>query len=289
MRDETKPGPGPDLATMDPDQTREAWDALADGYDELVTDPNMAIAEVALRRARLEPGMRVLDVACGSGALSVPAARLGADVLGVDLAPGMVERLEARARTEGLSDVEGRVMDGHDLDLGDDTFDLAASQFGLMGFPDLPRGLAEMVRVTKPGGTVLLVVAGPPQKVEFLGVFLGALKAAVPGFEGPPMDPPPLPFQLSDPEVLTRRLADAGLKDIRVEPADHALEFRSAEHLWDWVTKNNPIGAGLAAELTDDQREAALAALEYELLNRSNGNGTAVLDNLVYTGIGTKS
>src|SRR5690606_11409635 len=116
----------------------------------------------------------VLDVAAGSGALSLPAARLGARVLAVDISPGMVERLAARARAEGLANLETRVMDGHALELEDNTFDLAASQFGVMLFPDLPRGLSEMARVTRPGGRVLVVTFGPFEQVEFIGFFIRA-------------------------------------------------------------------------------------------------------------------
>lgn len=101
--------------------------------------------------------MRVLDVAAGSGALSIPAAQRGARVLATDISPPMVERLLVRARTAGLLDLEARVMDGYALDLEDDTFDLTASQNGVSVFPDFARGLAEMVRVTRPGGQVMIV------------------------------------------------------------------------------------------------------------------------------------
>jgi ubiquinone/menaquinone biosynthesis C-methylase UbiE len=118
----------------------------------------------------------------------------------------MLEHLDARARKEGLS-VETRIMDGHALELEDNTFDVASSQFGVMLFPDMPRGISEMARVTKPGGRVLMNVYGDPHKIEFFGFFVGAIQAAVPGFTGPPMDPPPLPFQLQDPERLRQELA----------------------------------------------------------------------------------
>ena len=126
----------------------------------------MWLANEALRRAGV-PGMRFLDVACGSGALSIPAARLGARVTGTDLSPSMVERLTARALAEGLPNLEGRVMDGHALDLEDDSFDASGSQFGVMLFPDLPRGLSELARVTRWGGRVVIVAYGPPGEVEF--------------------------------------------------------------------------------------------------------------------------
>src|SRR5690606_35021802 len=98
-------------------ETQAAWDAIASGYDTFVTEPGMPSAEDALLRAGLRAGMRVLDVASGSGALSIPAARHGAQVVAADLSPVMIERLNARARAEGLTNLEGRVMDGHALDL----------------------------------------------------------------------------------------------------------------------------------------------------------------------------
>ena len=81
-----------------------------------------------LRLVGLEPGERFLDVAAGTGGLSLPAARLGARALATDWSPAMIERFEARVREEGLSKAEGRVMDCHGLDLPDDSFDVTGSQ-----------------------------------------------------------------------------------------------------------------------------------------------------------------
>src|SRR5690606_8182325 len=122
--------------------TRAAWDAIAPDFNRTNTPTQMAIAMEGLRRAGVHAGMRFLDVAAGSGALSIPAARLGADVLATDRSNVMLELLRDRARSEGLS-VETRVMDGHALDLDDDTVDLAGSQFGVMLFPDMPKGIRE--------------------------------------------------------------------------------------------------------------------------------------------------
>ena len=172
------------MTTQEQVQTRAAWDNIAAGYDRTNTPTQMWLANEGLRRADLRSGMRFLDVAAGSGALSIPAARLGAQVLATDMSPVMLEHLDARARKEGLS-IETRIMDGHALELEDNTFDVAGSQFGVMLFPDMPRGISEMARVTKPGGRVLMNVYGDPHKIEFFGFFVGAIQAAVPGFTGP--------------------------------------------------------------------------------------------------------
>jgi ubiquinone/menaquinone biosynthesis C-methylase UbiE len=266
--------------------TRDAWDAIADGYDRFATPTNMRLAEEVLERVALRADERLLDVAAGAGALSIPAARLGARVLAVDLSPAMAARLAARGRSEGLDDLDVRVMDGHALDLADDSFDVAASQFGVMLFEDLPRGLRELARVTRPGGRVVLVAFGPPTAVEFLGTFLGAIEAVAPAFPGLPMDPPPLPFQVADPQVLHRRLEEAGCRDVRVEPTSHHLKVRSGREFWDWVTTSNPIGAGLVAELDESQRTEVQQVLDGMLRERATDDGTAVLNAAINVGIG---
>lgn len=271
-----------------PDRIRDEWDRIADGFDRFTTPMSTQMAEYALRLVGPRPGMRFLDVAAGSGALSIPAARLGARVVATDISPTMIERLADRARAEDLSNLEGRVMDGDALDLDDDTFDIVGSQNGVSLFPDLKRGLREMVRVTKPGGRVMLIAFGAPSKVEFLTFFLGAMQAVIPGFTGPPTDPPPLPFQVADPDEMRRRLAEAGLTDVRVETTVWHAEFRSATHLWDVVTSSNPIGAALVADLEPEQAAEVRQVLDGMLRERSGGGPAATLNIAINIGLGRK-
>ena len=83
--------------------------------------------------------------------------------------------------SEGLN-IETRVMDGHALELDDDSFDMAGSQFGVMLFPDMPKGISEMARVVKPGGRVLMNVYGDPHKIEFFGFFVARHSVGPPRF-----------------------------------------------------------------------------------------------------------
>lgn len=274
------------MTTQEP--TRDAWDGVAAGYDEFVTPLALRWAEEVLRRIDLGPGTRFLDVAAGTGALSLPAARLGAQVVATDIAPAMIERLKARAHAEGLSNLEARVMDALDLELENDTFDVAASQLGVTVIPDLKRALGEMARVTKPKGTVLIAALGPPQKAEFFGFFLAALRAAVPGFTGPPTDPPPPQFQVSDPARFREQLAETGLTDITVEAVTLGLEFRSSADLWGFLMSSNPMGRMLVANLTEAQRTEVQNVLDGMLGERSSGGHTAVLTTEVNIGFGVK-
>jgi ubiquinone/menaquinone biosynthesis C-methylase UbiE len=266
----------------------EAWDTIAEGYDRYVAPQEVDLANEALRLVGLQPGERFLDVAAGTGGLSLPAARLGAQVLATDWSPAMIERFQARSREEGLRNAEGRVMDCHALELPDDRFDVTGSQFGVMLVPDQPRALREMVRVTKPGGRVLVIAYGSPAELEFLQVFLGALEAVAPELPGPPDDPPPLEFQVSDPDVLRRRLTDAGLKDVRVQHTAERPAFTSGQELWDWVLNGNPMPGMLVEDLTERQRAQLRQVLDGMLRERAGANGRAVLTNAVNIGIGTK-
>jgi len=102
-------------------------------------------------------GMKVLDLGCGDGTTAVPSAQRGADVLGVDIASNLVAAGNARARELGLANLTFQEGDASDLaDLEDDTFDLVVSIFGAM-FAPRPFDVAkEMVRVTKPGGRIVM-------------------------------------------------------------------------------------------------------------------------------------
>ena len=270
-------------------QTVDAWDRIAPGYDRTNTPTQMWLGQEGLRRADVRAGMRFLDVAAGSGALSIPAARLGAQVLAVDQSATMLELLRARAHREGL-EIRTRVMDGHALELDDESFDVAGSQFGVMLFPDMPQGVREMTRVVVPGGRVLVTAYGDPHSIDFLAFFVRAVRSVRPDFEGPPPEPAPLPFQLQDPARLRQVLADCSLQDVRVDTVAEATEFRTGDELWDWIVWSNPIVDSILDEIQVTQAERAVIreAMQSLISERAGGRQTATLTNPVNIGVGSK-
>jgi SAM-dependent methyltransferase len=103
------------------------------------------------------PGMQVLDLGCGDGTTAIPAARLGADVLGVDIASNLVEAGNNRVQAEGLTNCRFQEGDASNLDgLSDDAFDLTISIFGAMFAPKPMDVAKEMVRVTRPSGRIVM-------------------------------------------------------------------------------------------------------------------------------------
>lgn len=269
--------------------TRAAWDRIAPRYDKTNTPTQMWLADQGLRRAGLVPGMRFLDVAAGSGALSIPAARLGAKVVATDQSAVMLDLLKKRARQEGL-DIETRVMDGHALELDDSRYDMAGPQFGVMLFPDMPKGIREMTRVVKSGGHVLVIAYGDPHRIDFLGFLVSAIQSVRPDFTGPAMEPPPLPFQLQELARLREELDAAGLKQVQVETITETTKFQTGTELWEWLTGSNPIVETILAELalTGGERVGVLQALEQLVRERADNSGFAELTNPINIGIGTR-
>jgi len=113
--------------------------------------------EALVKKLGITDGLQVLDLGCGDGTTAVPEAQLGADVLGVDIASNLVAAGNARAEALGLSNLRFQEGDATDLnELGDEQFDLVISIFGAMFAPKPFDVAKEMVRVTKPGGAIVM-------------------------------------------------------------------------------------------------------------------------------------
>ncbi len=113
--------------------------------------------EALVKSIGVTPGMKVLDLGCGDGTTAIPAAKSGADVLGVDIASNLVAAGNRRARELGLTNCRFQEGDACDLDgLGDRSFDLVVSIFGAMFAPKPFEVAQEMVRVTRPGGRIVM-------------------------------------------------------------------------------------------------------------------------------------
>jgi ubiquinone/menaquinone biosynthesis C-methylase UbiE len=171
-------------------------------------------AEWFVDQLNVEPGMRVLDVACGTGNLSLPAARKGASVTGVDIATNLLEQARQRAAAEGLSAefIEG---DAEQLPFADNDFDLVMSMFGAMFAPRPELVAAELARVCRHGGTVAMANWSPSS-------FAGRM-FAVSGRYIPPPVGIPAPVLWGDEATASERLIAHGLQ---VETERHPFTFK---------------------------------------------------------------
>src|SRR5881628_3774514 len=113
--------------------------------------------EAVVESLGVKPGLKVLDLGCGDGTTALPAARRGADVLGVDIARNLVEAGNRRAQEHGLTNLRFQEGDACNLSgLADDMFDLVVSIFGAMFAPKPFDVAKEIVRVTRPGGRIVM-------------------------------------------------------------------------------------------------------------------------------------
>lgn len=156
-------------------QVRSMFDGIASIYDVLNGAMTAGLHHRwrarAVDLARVGPGARVLDVATGTGDLALELARRvapGGEVTGSDFSEGMLARAREKAGTADVVTLETLLRfewgDGLELPYGNDDFDAATNGFGLRNFPDLARGLAEMVRVVRPGGRVVVLEMTTPTR-----------------------------------------------------------------------------------------------------------------------------
>lgn len=120
-----------------------------------IADLNSQRGEEFVERLNLKPGMRVLDVACGTGNQALPAARTGAEVTGLDHAPNLLEQARAAAAKEGLK-IRFIESDAEDLPFQAGEFDVVYSMFGAMFAPRPERVASELLRVCKRGGLIAM-------------------------------------------------------------------------------------------------------------------------------------
>lgn len=165
-------------------------------------------AQEFIDRLELSPGTRVLDVACGSGNLAVPAAHKAADVTGVDIATNLLEQARQRAKSEGLS-IQFDEGDAEQLPYEDAGFDAVVTMFGAMFAPRPELVASELIRVCKPAGRIAMANWTP-------GGFIGEMfKTTAKHVTPPPNMPSPLKW--GDKETVKERLND-GIADLQLTP-----------------------------------------------------------------------
>jgi SAM-dependent methyltransferase len=144
------------------------------------------VGELVVARARIEPGMKVLDVACGTGNAALPAARAGARVTGFDFVPKFLDQGRAKAEAEGLA-IDWREGDAEALPFEEGSFDRVLSTFGHMFAPRHQRTADEMARVCRRGGAILTATWTPEGTVGELFKVSASYMPPLPDFASPPI------------------------------------------------------------------------------------------------------
>jgi demethylmenaquinone methyltransferase / 2-methoxy-6-polyprenyl-1,4-benzoquinol methylase len=206
--------------TLPDTQVRAMFDRIARVYDLMNSVMTAGMhhrwRERATDLARVGPGSRALDVATGTGDLAIELAGRGAEVTGLDFSEPMLEL--ARGKAPGIEWVQGNALE---LPYGNAEFDAATVGFGARNFSDLGRGLAEMTRVTRPGGRVVVLEITTPQKPPLSWFFQLWFDRVVPALGRVAGDPDAYTYLPSSvrrfpgPRELAAEMAAAGLEDVR--------------------------------------------------------------------------
>jgi len=215
-----------------------------------------------ISRLSITPGMRVLDVACGTGNTALPEARTGADVTGIDIAANLIDQARANAAAEGLN-VNFEVGDAEDMPYEDGSFDMVTTMFGAMFAPRPDVTASELKRVCKTGG---LIAMGNWTPQGFAGQMFKIGGQHVPP---PPGIAPPVMW--GDEETVKQRFAE-GISDLKMERIKIMFHFdmppaEVVEHFRKYFGPTN-----VAFSKLD---EAGQAALRHDLVELWTANNRA--------------
>jgi SAM-dependent methyltransferase len=215
------------------------------GPYERVTNTIRDIHALVIERSDPKPGERVLDAATGTGALAIIAAKRGADVIGQDLAPVLVDTARERAAEEDVT-VQFEVGDAEDMRYDDASFDVVMSTCGVMFAPDHEAVARELERVTKPGGRLALACWQPNTGMH------DVFKMMAP-YMPPPAPGAGSPFAWGDRDHVQELLGDTF--ELTFEEHDSPLTLSSGEDYWELFSNSYGPTKTVVEGLEPDRRE----------------------------------
>lgn len=250
--------------------TRAQWEGAADAWNRWspLLDRWLGPAtEMMLDMADVQTGSRVLDVAAGAGGQTMAAARrVGPTgyVLATDLSPAILQHAAANARLAGFGHVDTVVKDGEELaGIKTTPFHAVISRVGLIYFPDQHKALTGMRDQLREGGRVGAITYASAALNGFFSIPVGIIRrrAALPA----PLPGQPGPFSLGDPDVLVKRLSDAGFKDVRVERVNAPVRLNSALDCLQFEQESFGALHQMLSGLSEPEKDDAWAEIEEAL------------------------
>jgi ubiquinone/menaquinone biosynthesis C-methylase UbiE len=235
---------------------RYGWDKAAAHYERFWARQLQPAQDRLMERAQLQPGERVLDVACGTGLVTFrAAAAVGptGSVVGTDISEVMVESLATAAVTRGLPTVTARRMDGEVLEFPPAAFDAALCALGLMYMPDPAQSLRAMRAVLAPTGRTVAAVWGARSRCGWAEIFPIVERRVA-------SDVCPLFFQLGTGQALAYEFEAAGYRDVTTDRIETVLDYESDEDACGAAFVGGPVALAYARF---DERVKAEAHAEY--------------------------
>jgi ubiquinone/menaquinone biosynthesis C-methylase UbiE len=250
---------------------RYGWDKAADFYERYWASQLQLAQDRVLAFAALAPGMRVLDVACGTGLVTFRAAvAVGSTgrVLATDISDAMVRQLRAAAIERGLTQVTAERSEAEELEAEDGAFDVALCALGLMYVTDPVRSLQHIHRALRPGGRLALAVWGARANCGWAEIFPIVERRVA-------SEVCPLFFQLGSGDALRYALSAAGFGDIEAERLSTTLDYDSDESACGAAFAGGPVALAYSRFDATTRDEAHAEYINSIAIHR-RGSGYAV-------------
>lgn len=269
--------------------TRGTWEAAAPGWakwEHAIASSLSQATEMLLDMARVRPGMRVLDVACGAGSQSIRAAkRVGSTgkVVASDISATMLDRVRESAARAGLANIETLESGADELPDELAPFDAAICRMGLMLFPSPPAALATIRRVLKPGARFAALVFTTPEGNRFLAQPMAILLRHA--GKAPPAPGAPGIFALGGTGVLENLLRENGLDGVETRTVRAPVSLPSARDALHFMQEAAGAYRAVVADLGEEARSRAWDEVYESLKQFESGSGfEAELETVLASG-----
>ena len=272
------------------DTQRQSWDDAAKGWkkwSDWLDGYSIAVCERLVELAGVEPGSRVLDVACGYGEPALTAAKkVGPEgtVVATDISSEMLAYGRERAAAARLDNIEFMESDASALNFPAESFDAAVSRWGIIFEPD-GEGTAARVRgFLKPGARMAISSWWAPERVPMIA---RPMRTALERLNVPPPPPgTPGPLSRPTPDAIGGLLEGGGFSDVQVEELDLTFEWESPEEFSGYIKDIvAPIRKMVAAH-PEEVQEQVWAAIADDVRDQSDDGGTLRLANQVLLAVG---
>jgi len=256
---------------------RYGWDKAAAYYEDFWREQLAPAQTRLLELAALTPGERVLDVACGTGLVTFPAAVAvgpGGEVVGTDISQSMVDLVRQIASKRGITNVSFDRMDAEDLGaLPAASFDAVLTALGLMYVPDVLQALKEQHRVLKPGGRAVAAVWGQRDRCGWAEIF-PIVESRITS------EVCPMFFQMGTKDALAQTMTMAGFADVEHERLPSTLRYESDEEAIGAAFLGGPVALAYS-RMDEATRESAHAEYLESIAKYREGNGYNVAGEFV--------